>query len=165
MRMVQLLRRGFVCLELDLPEIEPPVDDLHRKRWVRESKEAVLRELVRLLDQGGRVGNSSQLYHDLWNREKKAGTAIGEGIAIPHVRTLKVREPVLCFARSTEGVEFGAPDQQPVHLFFLIVGPPYDDRVYLRVYRALGGLLKSEDLRKRLLEAQNEGEIYQVLNR
>ena len=164
MRMVLLLRRGFVCLELDVPEIEPPEDDLHRKRWVRENKEVVLTELVRLLDETGRVGNKSQLLHDLWNREKRSGTALGEGVAIPHVRTLKVREPALGFARSTRGVEFGAPDGQPVHLFFLIVGPPYDDRVYLRVYRALGELLQSTEARERLMSATSEGEVYQVLN-
>jgi mannitol/fructose-specific phosphotransferase system IIA component (Ntr-type) len=164
MRMAQLLRRGFVCLELEVPEIEPPEDDLHRKRWVRENKEIVLTELVRLLDERGRVGNKSQLFHDLWNREKKASTALGDGIAIPHVRTMKVREPALGFARSTRGVEFGAPNGQPVHLFFLIVGPPYDDRVYLRVYRAIGELLQSEEVRERLMSATTEGEIYHVLS-
>src|SRR5262245_33989401 len=109
MRMIQLLRKGFVCLELDFPEVEPLEDEQHRKRWVREQKEAVIRELVRLLDRTGRVNNKSALFHDLWNREKRQGTAIGMGIAIPHVRTLQVRQPLLGFARSSDGVAFDAP--------------------------------------------------------
>ncbi|MFO0984586.1 MAG: PTS sugar transporter subunit IIA [Planctomycetota bacterium] len=162
--MIQLLRNGFVCLELDLPEPEPLDEESHRRRWVRDQKEAVIREIVRLFDQTGRVSNQSALFEDLWNREKRQGTAIGDGIAIPHVRTLKVRQALLGFARCTRGVEFDAPDGKPVHLFFPIVGPPYEDRVYHRVYHALGELLQSAEVRARLLHTHDAGEVYRLLN-
>ena len=34
-----------------------------------------------------------------------------------------------------------APDGEPVHLFFAMLAPPYDDRTYLKVYKDLALLL------------------------
>jgi PTS system fructose-specific IIC component len=104
-------------------------------------REEVLREIVELFESTGGVANPSRLFRDLHNREKRASTAVGKGVVIPHVRTLQVRSFVMVFGRSSEGLPYDTPDGEPAHLFFGLAAPPYDDRTYLRVYKSLAGLL------------------------
>jgi mannitol/fructose-specific phosphotransferase system IIA component (Ntr-type) len=106
----------------------------------------------------------TKLRSDLENRERKATTGIGGGIAIPHVRTMQAKEFTICFARSTPGLEFGAVDGQPVHLFFGVVAPPYDDKLYLEVYKTIGELLSEEATREALMKAESEHEVIKVIS-
>jgi mannitol/fructose-specific phosphotransferase system IIA component (Ntr-type) len=127
--------------------------------------ESVLKELAHMLSGSGEVRNERKLALDLWNREKKAPTAIGHGIAIPHVRTNHVRSFIMGFARASQGIEFDAPDGESVDLFFPMAAPPYDDKLYLRVFKALAEILRSEDNRLRLREATDEHEVILVLRK
>jgi mannitol/fructose-specific phosphotransferase system IIA component (Ntr-type) len=127
-------------------------------------KEQVLDELVELFEGSGKVVNRSKLLTDLTNRERKATTGIGDGIAIPHVRTLQARDFILCFARSTPGIEFDALDQKPVHLFVGLIAPPYDDKLYLEVYRELALIFKSERAREVLMSTPDEHEAIKIIS-
>jgi PTS system nitrogen regulatory IIA component len=59
-------------------------------------------------------------------REASASTAIGDGIAIPHVRNpivLHVARPAVTLAFLSQQVDFGALDGKPVHVLYSIVSP------------------------------------------
>lgn len=162
-RLTRWLKPPQVRIEL---AARAPVDipegwSAERLAW--SVKEAVLRELAGLLETTGRIVKPARLLTDLVNREKKATTAVGEGIAIPHVRTLQAREFAICFARSTPGVEFDAPDGAPVHFFFAVVAPPYDDKLYLEVYKSIGELFRHAGTREALFAAKTEHEIIRVI--
>lgn len=149
-----------------VPDDTDPLDedfDPHAERNQQRIREEVLTELCELLETTGAVANPSRLLRDLHNREKKAVTAIGEGVAIPHVRTLQAREFVMAFARSREGLPFFAIDGEPVQLFFAMVAPPYEDRLYLKVYRALASSLLDPNCRRVFIEAETPNEIWQAL--
>ncbi len=162
-RLTRWLKPAQVRIELASrpPDKVPEGWSAARLRW--SVKESVLRELVVLLDSSGRIVKRARLLTDLVNREKKASTAVGEGIAIPHVRTLQAREFAIGFARSTPGLDFDAPDGAPVHFFFAAVAPPYDDKLYLEVYRSIGELMRREGIRAELLRAKDEHEIIRVI--
>jgi mannitol/fructose-specific phosphotransferase system IIA component len=136
----RILNAGSMRFELETRALPPasaddeeePPDPLGDKNLDRV-REQVIAELADLLDASGAVSNRNRLFTDLFNREKKACTAIGDGIAIPHVRTIQARRFIMAFARSGEGLPFRAPDDEPVYLFFAMVSPPYEDRMYLRV--------------------------------
>jgi len=99
------------------------------------------------------------------NREKKSSTGIGKGIAIPHVRTMQVREFVIGFARSKEGYEFDSIDGKPVHLFFVMGAPPYDDSLYLKVFKAIAELFHSDTFEEELFSATSEYEIIRAIQK
>jgi len=161
----RFLKPELIKLELDTKiEFDPEKETNFQKRlW--KIKEAVLKDLVELLDKSGKVCNKHKLFLDLLNREKKASTAIGKGIAIPHVRTMQVREFVIGFARSKEGYEFDSLDKEPVHLFFISAAPPYDDALYLKVFKALAELLHSDSFREELLNVNSEYEIIRTIQK
>ncbi len=59
-------------------------------------------------------------------RESLGSTAIGSGVAIPHVRNpivLNIRQPIISLCFLKQAIEFGALDGLPVHTLFVIVSP------------------------------------------
>ena len=163
----RFLRPEAVKLELqtrELPEGDLPdgFDPLSEKNLDR-IRESVLSELCELFETTGEIANQNRLFRDLHNREKKACTAVGHGVAIPHVRTLQARSFVMCFARSREGLPFRAPDDERVRLFFGLVAPPYEDKIYLRVYQHLATVLLDAGRYQGFLDAEQPSEVLRVL--
>jgi len=114
-----------------------------------ESKDEILRELIRLL----RLDDKSEgiLFKMLKRRENLGSTGIGRGIAIPHCRSLVVDNLRVAFGRKAEGVDFNAIDNQPVHDFFLIVAPPLEvSNQYLPVLGKLAQFAKIPDITREL---------------
>ena len=147
------------------PEQGKPPEDSNSIRWKDRNKEQVLSDLVDLMEKSGRIGNKCKLLTDFINRERKATTAIGHGIAIPHVRTMQAKEFIIGFARSDEGIDFNSPDQEPVHLFFIMAAPPYDDNLYLKVFKALAESLQYESFRQELMDAQAPYEVIRAFKK
>jgi PTS system nitrogen regulatory IIA component len=59
-------------------------------------------------------------------RESLGSTAIGDGIAIPHVRNpivLHVPRPMIALCFLDQAIEYGALDGKPIHTIFAIVSP------------------------------------------
>src|SRR6202007_1701567 len=76
------------------------------------TKDQALRALVQVLPVPDDV-DRDLLLHLFLAREASASTAIGDGIAIPHVRNpivLHVERPTISLAFLARAVEFGAPD-------------------------------------------------------
>ena len=110
-----------------------------------ESKDEVLRELIRLL----RLDDKSEgiLFKMLKRRENLGSTGIGRGIAIPHCRSLVVENLRVAFGRKAGGVDFNAIDNRPVHHFFLIVAPPLEvSNQYLPVLGKLAQFAKIPEI-------------------
>ncbi|MBI3271265.1 MAG: PTS sugar transporter subunit IIA [Planctomycetes bacterium] len=165
MQLTRYLRPAQVKLDLDTRHDPERQAELSPHRYLESLKESVLAELAELLDASGKVGNKSKLLTDLINRERKATTAVGKGIAIPHVRTMQAKDFVIAFARSVEGLDLDAPDKQPVHFFLALVAPPYDDQKYLKVYRRIATLFTDEEVVRELLAAEDVHGIIKTLSR
>ena len=162
MNILRYMDEEKVKLEMETV-IDPPDEDQSVEKWREQAKSMILLELVDLLDETHRVGNRNKLLIDFVNREKKASTAIGHGIAIPHIRSMQATEFMMAFARSTQGYDFDAPDNEPVHLFFVMAAPPYDDNLYLKVFKSLAEMLQYSTLREELMEVQSPGEVLRAI--
>ena len=79
-------------------------------------KDGVLEELVDCLIASGRVSNRDDILNTVRERERTWPTAIGCGVAVPHGRSLVVRELTVVFGRSDTGIPFGADDGEDVRL-------------------------------------------------
>ncbi len=146
-----------------LPDDAPEDFDPKSRQNLSRIREGVINEVCELLVETGEVANPARLFRDLHNREKKAVTAVGHGVAFPHVRTLQVKSFVMAFGRSPEGLPFEAPDGESVHLFFAMAAPPYDDRTYLKVYKALASLILDPEHHELFLAAKEPSEILRAL--
>jgi mannitol/fructose-specific phosphotransferase system IIA component (Ntr-type) len=162
MNLSRCFDENMVKLEMTT-EIVSPDEGNSIDKWRQQSKELILSELVDLLQQGSRIGNPKKLLLDFVNREKKASTGIGHGVAIPHIRSGQAKDFMIAFARSSQGYDFGALDSQPTHLFFVMAAPPYDDSLYLRVFKSLGEMLQYESFREELMTITSPGELIRVI--
>ncbi len=162
MNLARYITEDLIRLEMTTT-VEPWDETGSETKWRQEAKELVLAEIVDILDAGARIGNPSKLLTDYINRERKATTALGRGVAIPHIRSMQAKEFVMGFCRSFTGYEFDAPDDEPVQLFFFMAAPPYDDKLYLQVFKALSVHFHDATFRDDLFAAQSPGEIIRAL--
>ena len=113
------------------------------------AKDEILTELIRLLRLDAKA--ETELLKMLKRRETLGSTGIGNGIAIPHCRSLVVSRLRVAFGRKPEGVDFKAIDNKPVHHFFLIVAPPLEiSNQYLPVLGKIAQFAKEPDVPGRL---------------
>lgn len=127
-------------------------------------REGVLWELVDFLKARGRVSRPKDLYENLLQREKLGSTAIGDGVAIPHCKLKGLKGPLLVLAASRQGVAFDALDGKPAHLFFLVVSPPDDPTMSLKILAAVAHLVRrSSGLPRRVLEARSARDVIAIV--
>jgi mannitol/fructose-specific phosphotransferase system IIA component (Ntr-type) len=155
----RLLKPELIRLELQTQSPPEPEEPFDRERFTWALKERVLGELTDLMALSGRIGSVNRLRSDLVSREKKATTGLSHGVAIPHVRTREAREFIVGFARSKPGIDFDCLDGKPAHLFVVLVAPPYDDSLYLRIYRQLAEAFTFKDAAAAFMAARDEGEV------
>lgn len=89
-----------------------------------ETKDDILKEMVSLLGVDER--SEGILFKTLKRRENLGSTGIGNGVAIPHCRSLVANRLRLAYGRKPSGVEFASIDDEPVNHFFLIIAPPLE---------------------------------------
>jgi len=152
----------LIRLEMTTVLSEEPENGSHR-RWIQKAKESILGELVDVLDPSGKIGNRKKLLTDFINREKKATTGIGSGFAIPHIRSMQAKECLIGYARSSAGYDFEAMDGQPVHHFFIMAAPPYDDSLYLKIFKAISEMIMFERLSEKLFEAREPYDVIKAI--
>ena len=109
------------------------------------------------------IQNAEEFKKEVYERERLGSTGIGKGIAIPHARTRAVNRLIIAFARLRTGVDFGAEDEDPVRLIFLLGTPVDTVGDYLKILAKLSRLLKEETLRKQLLKAQSNEKVLDLL--
>ena len=135
-----------------------------REQLTADSKDAAIRELAGAVSASGRVADEEALVRAVLAREEQGTTGLGEEIAIPHAKTDAVTAPVVGFARSADGIEWGAPDGTKARLVFLIAVPEAaagDE--HLRILALLSRKLMDAGFRDRLLDAPGTEEILRVL--
>lgn len=129
-----------------------------------ENVEGILREMVRFLKKKHKVFKEKELYDKLVQREKLGSTAIGEGIAIPHCKIKRVKDPVVMLAISKKGVDFCSLDGKPSHIFFMVVSSPDNPSMNLQILAAIAHLVrKSSSLAKKILKAKNISAVMDVI--
>lgn len=122
-----------------------------------------LRAVVELMNLPEEVDRQF-LYQVLLARENLGTTAMGDGIAIPHVRNpvvLHVTRPsvTLCFLENA--IDFGALDGRPVSILFTLISPTV--RAHLHLLSRLAFVLRQADFKRVVLEKSSRETIASAL--
>lgn len=126
--------------------------------------ESLAERMCVLLEDSEAVVNATKLRLDLLNRERRAPSLLGMGVALPHVRTLQARRLIMAVGVSRAGLSLDTPDGEPVHLVVALVGPPYDDKQYLQIYKRLSERLLEPDLMAEIIAAEEPGQVVRALS-
>ncbi|MFH1848228.1 MAG: PTS sugar transporter subunit IIA [Candidatus Omnitrophota bacterium] len=128
-----------------------------------QDKPGAIRELVDLLARAGAIKDKEELVNTLLSREALGSTGIGQGIAIPHGKSGKVKQLVAAFGLSKKGVNFEALDGEPCYIFFLLVAPQDSAGPHLKALARISRLLKDKYFRDLLKSAQDEKTILKII--
>lgn len=96
-------------------------------------------------------------------REKLGSTGIGKGVAIPHGKLKSIRNPILGFGLSQEGVDFDALDGLPVYLFFLLITPENEPGTHIKLLSQIAKLMKNDMVKARLRQSSQPQQIIDIL--
>ncbi|MGX6961929.1 PTS fructose transporter subunit IIABC [Vagococcus xieshaowenii] len=129
-----------------------------------KEKAAVLNEMVQKMVAQGYGSNQAQLLQGLLDRESQVSTGIGEGIAMPHVKSADIKEPLVLFAKSESGVDFDALDGELVHLFFLIAVPETSDNTHLETISALSKVLNNSAVLDKLKQTTTPEQVFAIFD-
>ncbi len=99
-------------------------------------------------------------------REDTASTAIGDGIAVPHVRNpivLSVVRPMVTVCFLEHPVDFGALDKKPVHVLFSLISPTV--RSHLQTLSRLSYALQDQNFKGALMRQAPRDDILRETRR
>jgi PTS system nitrogen regulatory IIA component len=110
------------------------------------------------------VKSRQELSAEILRREELMSTAIGRGIAIPHVRLSSVTDLVVSVGISQcDIIDFQSLDDVPVRLLFMIAAAYNQHAYYLQTLSFFSARLKSGELRSSLLGAGTPQAAYELL--
>ncbi|RKY17037.1 MAG: hypothetical protein DRQ55_16710 [Planctomycetota bacterium] len=155
MNIARFLKEQRIDLELDAL-----FDDDERPA----SMELLTAHMCSLLEQSEQIVNATRLRTDLMNAQRRDPSLLGQGLAMPHVRTLQARRPVLAVGVSRAGLPLDTPDDEPVRLVIALVGPSYDDKQYLQIYKLLSERLLQDGTLEAVLGADEPGQVVRALS-
>ncbi|MBI9099832.1 MAG: PTS sugar transporter subunit IIA, partial [Spirochaetaceae bacterium] len=116
-----------------------------------QSKIGILTELADKAIENKLISDKNYLIKKLIEREELTSTAIGNGIALPHLRrpsTEIINEPKIVIGISKNGIDYDSTDGNPTHIFFLILSD--SEVVHLRILSKLSGILRNDEAVTRL---------------
>ena len=121
-------------------------------------------ELANNLSTAPQVKNAQELSVEILKREELMSTAIGRGIAIPHVRLSSVTDLVMSIGISKHDIiDFQTIDDTPVKLLFMIAASYNQHAYYLQTLSFFSTKLKNKDLRDGLLSVTTPIDAYNLL--
>jgi len=128
------------------------------------SRHDALVELATALSSAPQVKRSDELVSEILKREELMSTAIGRGIAIPHVRLSSVTDLVMAVGVcKTPITDFQPIDDMPVSLLFMIAAAYNQHSYYLQTLSYFSAKLKKKELRDSLLNAATTDDVYKLL--
>ena len=127
------------------------------------TKKKIIVELVNIIALSGKLKGRKAVANLILKREKLGSTGIGNGVAIPHVKSDKVKDFIIAFARHNRGVDFGALDGEKTYLFFILASPETKVGAHLKILADISRLVKDKFIVERLKSAGDKKEILKVI--
>ena len=128
-----------------------------------KTKEQVFTDLIDAMGTIHPEYNRDELFAAMQAREAKMSTGIAPGIAIPHAFCPGVGNMIGAIGISPKGIEYGALDDKPVHVVFMLaIGGPARES-HLRILNQIFTLAQSEAL-GRIKNARSAQDIHAILS-
>jgi PTS system nitrogen regulatory IIA component len=127
-------------------------------------KREALIALAERLAAAPQIKSKQEIVSEILRREDLMSTAIGRGIAIPHVRLSSVTDLVVAVGVSRCDIQdFNAFDDQPVRLLFMIAAAYNQHAYYLQTLSYFSAKLKNNELREAIAQAADPQAVYELL--
>lgn len=128
-------------------------------------RDAAVVEMMDALVAAGTVSLShrDEFIRRVLEREARASTGLGHGVAVPHVKHQDIASVKAAIAVSREGVEFNSLDRQPVYTIFLLLSPSERPEDHLDAMQVIFDNLNQEVFRRFLRQAATTEDVAALL--
>lgn len=124
-----------------------------------QTKEEALDEVIRVMAAGTPEVSPAELRAALAEREKLGPFSMAKGSAFPHARTEKVSDFRIAIGTAPGGIDFRAPDGQPIRVIVLFVIPKKHSNLYLHTLAQFLNLFGSEENLQKVARARSGEEL------
>jgi mannitol/fructose-specific phosphotransferase system IIA component (Ntr-type) len=126
------------------------------------TREEAVRVLAKTMEDNRFIANAESLVQAAMERESILSTAIGEGVAMPHVRGVEGGALTLAMGVSPKGIDW---DGEKVHFVFLSAIPVAVSAFYLRLMSGITQAFSKESNRSASLAAENPAALWKALQK
>ncbi len=106
-------------------------------------KNHALQFLAHIIEAFPQIPTGTDIVGNVMAREHSMNTALGKGWAVPHAR-VDFEEDLMCvIGWSPTGIDYGAPDGQPISIIIMYLVPSNQRNHYLREISIMAKVLKS----------------------
>ncbi len=137
----------FLCAEAIVPQLEAL------------DRPGAIQELCVALADADAIKHYDHLLASMLAREADFGTALGSGIAVPHARVDHLKQPVLAFGRAAAGIDWDAPDGQPVRYVYLLATPPGVEDIHVQILATIARHMSDPSFVKRVQAAPDSPQL------
>lgn len=128
------------------------------------TKEGALEEILQVMAAGTPGVSVEELRAALAEREKLGPFSMAKGCAFPHARTEKVADFRVAVGTVPPGIDFKAPDGQPIRLVVLFAIPKKHSNLYLTTLAQFLNLFGQEENLRRVLAAKSGEEFLDAVD-
>ncbi|MEP7383288.1 MAG: cation:proton antiporter [Gemmatimonadota bacterium] len=134
--------------------------------FVAESMESAISKLVDHMGRSQALGvDRRTLLASVLERETRASTCLGGGLAVPHVILPDGHPVVGVMVLSTSGLPFPTPDDEPVHCIVLLGTPRDNAALHLQILATLARTIGSDlSMQDRLFGASSPAHAAEILH-
>lgn len=127
------------------------------------TKEALIDTLIDMIANDPLVNDVVAVKKAVIERENMMSTGVGKGLALPHAKTNAVGGMIGALVTTSEPVDFGALDNEPVRIVFLLVGKMDSKSLHVRILSRVSRVMNSEEVRKQILSSTSGTELLSII--
>lgn len=120
-------------------------------------------EFSAFLKDRGIIDDADKVKRLFIKRENVQSTAIGRGAAAPHIFSDEFKQFTFSLALIKDGIDFKAPDGNPVYLVFLIMSDEREVGLHLKSLAHIARLVSCTDIVEAAKSAQTAEEVAKIL--
>lgn len=131
-----------------------------------KNKEDIINILANSLEKTGDLVNKNIFIEDIFKRESQGITGLESGLAIPHGKSMGVKNTSLAIARLKQPIKWETLDGDPVDLIVLFAVTLEDKNdTHIKILSKVAGNLAEDENVKFLKEVQDKNEIIKILGK
>ena len=130
-----------------------------------KDKQAVITELVDLLDANHLVTDKNAALEAVMQRETTRSTGIGSGIAIPHGKCTAVKELVMSLGVTKQPIDFESIDGKPVRIVLLLVSPLNQTGPHIQALAKISRLMLDDVFKVKLEKCTSAAQAFDLISK
>jgi fructose-specific phosphotransferase system IIA component len=127
-----------------------------------KTKEELLTTLIASFSDDVTMTELDAIEEAVMQRERIMSTGVGKGLAIPHGKAPEVHDNYAAFATLNTPIDYGAVDDQPVSMIFLLTGPGSANKIHIKLLSRISRLMNDDTFRAKLKQCSSPHEIVDV---